>query len=754
MVRRESASPRMSLADRVRRATWRHLALLALAYTLLGAAGLLLGAPSPVFPSAGLALAAVLWLGDRALPGVWLGAVMLNLGLHWVATPWLGEGLDPLLALVAAVIASGATLQAWVGSWLVRRVLGDAWRVLEHERDALRFLLVGGVLAGVLSATIGTAGLRIFGPLSASEVLYTWWTWYVGDVIGILVFAPLTLALLERRDALWRERRRRILAPLAITLVLAIMAFHTTGRWERLEQLDRLRDVGEALARDLSNRFHTHKEVLSALRYFIEANPDLEFGTFTQFTRATLHDNPDLLALNFSPLVRADERDAVETRMRERLPGGRFQILERDPAGRLVPAGPRAEYAPVTHIIPWAPNTAVVGFDNLSEPIRRAAVERVRATRQLAIAAPIHLVQEETPRFGMLEMLPVEDTRVTDADGRAPLLGLVVAVARIDQLLAIATQGKIPSGLRVELSDTETASGLLYHSHERVDASHEPQPGPRWQTLVGVGDRDWSLTIAATPAYLGDHRSWAAWGVGVAGLIFAALLQVLMLGITGRSALIQHQNEALIASERRYRELNAALERKVEERTAELREANAELDRLATTDSLTGAWNRRYFEQAAAIEISRRARYDQPLSLLLFDLDHFKAINDVHGHPVGDAILIALSERVRRVLRASDVLARWGGEEFVVMLPGCDAARAVQVAGQLRDLIAREPFPQVGRITASFGVAECHGADSLATWLERADAALYAAKASGRDQVSLAGLDERASGADDRSPRS
>ena len=88
------------------------------------------------------------------------------------------------------------------------------------------------------------------------------------------------------------------------------------------------------------------------------------------------------------------------------------------------------------------------------------------------------------------------------------------------------------------------------------------------------------------------------------------------------------------------------------------------------------------------------------------------------------------------------------------MLPGCDAARAVQVAGQLRDLIAREPFPQVGRITASFGVAECHGADSLATWLERADAALYAAKASGRDQVSLAGLDERASGADDRSPRS
>ncbi len=166
-----------------------------------------------------------------------------------------------------------------------------------------------------------------------------------------------------------------------------------------------------------------------------------------------------------------------------------------------------------------------------------------------------------------------------------------------------------------------------------------------------------------------------------------------------------------------------------------LRDANEELNRLATTDTLTGVRNRRHFEAVATAEMARLDRYGEPLSLLLFDIDHFKAVNDRYGHLIGDQVLVTLTQRVRGQLRAVDVLARWGGEEFVVLLPHCGAEEARRLAEKLRALIAGEPFPTVGGVTTSFGVAECRAHETLDDWLKRADDALYRAKSGGRNRV-------------------
>jgi diguanylate cyclase (GGDEF)-like protein len=169
-----------------------------------------------------------------------------------------------------------------------------------------------------------------------------------------------------------------------------------------------------------------------------------------------------------------------------------------------------------------------------------------------------------------------------------------------------------------------------------------------------------------------------------------------------------------------------------------LKQANLDLKRLATTDRLTGAHNRWSFEDVILAEIARLHRYAEPMSLLLFDVDHFKVINDTHGHQAGDTVLVELSQRVRAQLRAVDSLARWGGEELAVLLPQCTLAQAEPVAEKLRRLIASQPFAQVGRVTASFGVAGFLPQDTLDTVLKRADDALYAAKSAGRNRVCVA----------------
>lgn len=168
-----------------------------------------------------------------------------------------------------------------------------------------------------------------------------------------------------------------------------------------------------------------------------------------------------------------------------------------------------------------------------------------------------------------------------------------------------------------------------------------------------------------------------------------------------------------------------------------LQSVNAELTRLATTDALTGVWNRRHFEQVVDAEIARSMRYFEPLSLLLIDIDHFKSINDRYGHQTGDEVLIEVTRLLQQNIRAMDVLARWGGEEFVLMLPHCGAAEALHLAEKLRLILMGKSFLDVGALTASFGVAELRHEETLETWLKRADEALYAAKRDGRNLVRL-----------------
>jgi diguanylate cyclase (GGDEF)-like protein/PAS domain S-box-containing protein len=178
-------------------------------------------------------------------------------------------------------------------------------------------------------------------------------------------------------------------------------------------------------------------------------------------------------------------------------------------------------------------------------------------------------------------------------------------------------------------------------------------------------------------------------------------------------------------------------ERELEMARDAIAAANVELNRLATTDPLTGAWNRRHFEYVIGVEIARSRRYGEAVSLVLFDIDHFKLVNDRFGHLTGDQVLVAMTRLVQRNLRVADVLARWGGEEFMVMLPSCDARGAVKLAEKLRVLIARHSFDEIGTMTSSFGVAEFRSTETLDDWLKRADDALYMAKAAGRNLVRL-----------------
>lgn len=168
---------------------------------------------------------------------------------------------------------------------------------------------------------------------------------------------------------------------------------------------------------------------------------------------------------------------------------------------------------------------------------------------------------------------------------------------------------------------------------------------------------------------------------------------------------------------------------------SDLKRVEEELRALSVTDSLTGIYNRRYFHERLKSEMIRTRRAAGALSVIMFDLDHFKRINDQYGHGVGDEVLKELCRRVSLRVRRTDVFCRLGGEEFMVLCPATTVEQAWSLAQELRQALRNIPMDTVGQVTASFGVASWRADESRDSLLQRADAGVYAAKQAGRDRV-------------------
>jgi diguanylate cyclase (GGDEF)-like protein len=213
------------------------------------------------------------------------------------------------------------------------------------------------------------------------------------------------------------------------------------------------------------------------------------------------------------------------------------------------------------------------------------------------------------------------------------------------------------------------------------------------------------------------------------------------------AALLQTVQECVwdyhqIMKDRRHQEVINQKNSELRELLSQLAQQNSELERLASTDALTGLTNRRRFLESLENERCRIERYGGALSLIMFDIDHFKKVNDTWGHAVGDAVLCQIAREVLQFLRRADSAARYGGEEFVILLPETELPGAALIASRLRQLvadtaIAHDKGPRIS-VTISVGVATLEPDEDAEGLLNRADQAMYQAKNNGRNRVELA----------------
>jgi diguanylate cyclase (GGDEF)-like protein len=239
---------------------------------------------------------------------------------------------------------------------------------------------------------------------------------------------------------------------------------------------------------------------------------------------------------------------------------------------------------------------------------------------------------------------------------------------------------------------------------ESIPESQNVEIFRRWNNIQVIDEIDYRILLGTAAGFL-----------------------VLLGAVMWRNYFVEKYNRTLV-------EKNAQLENL----QARLIEQNTKLEYLSRHDSLTGLYNRHHMMKCCEDEIARMHRNGSHACLVIFDIDHFKKVNDEFGHSLGDQALVQISTLVTEMIRDIDVVARWGGEEFLLLCPETTLEEVHRVVDRLIQAIQHLHVEQIGHLTCSFGIAEYRNNDTLSSWFERADQALYRAKELGRNQSVVA----------------
>jgi PAS domain S-box-containing protein len=545
---------------------------IAAAYYVTGRLGLLFAIPpgyaTAVWLPSGIALSAILIGGYRVWPGVLLGSWLLNMALSLEATN--GMALLKGVALPTS-IGLGAALQAVVGAYLVRRVVGFP-NPLSRERDIGVFLGLGGPVSCLTNATVGVTNLLIAGKIPWVAYFHNWWTWWIGDTIGVLIVTPLLLSWLAEPRDIWRRRRLSVAVPLVGAFTLAVVVFMYTSGQERERQQLIFERQAESLAYTLEGQFDRYLEVLRSIARFYASSQEVTRDEFRTFVRGALAHQPGIQALSWDRYVPDVLREAYEESVRQEGDAD-FQITEQDAQGQIVRATRRPEYVVVSYIEPHAGNEKALGYDASSNPARLDALQRARDSGRAIATGRLMLVQETSRQFGLLIFQPIYShgpPPTTVEERRQRLLGYATGVFRIGDMIEVSLPGAERNGIMLRIEDEAAPAGqrLLYDSQREAHPTLNDTPASnpsrmRWDTTLEVADRRWVLRLTPTLGYLAARQSLQPWTVLIGGLLFTSLLGAFLLFVTGRSILIEQ-----VVAERtnELSQTNAALAHEIAER--------------------------------------------------------------------------------------------------------------------------------------------------------------------------------------------
>ncbi|ANE54126.1 EAL domain-containing protein [Methylomonas sp. DH-1] len=497
----------------------------ALAYFIGGFLGHMLTMPpsqaSAIWPPAGIALAGMLHSGRNVLPGLAVGAIAAQI----YAFSGLGGGQSPTLGYwmgtAAGIAACG---QAWLGAFMINRWIGPHNPLLE-DRHIVHFFVLA-IASCLLAPTLGSGLLYLLGCIELSEFGLNWSTWWVGDSIGAVIFAPIWLAFIAAPRHIWRQRQQFVVYPLAATLVLVVVAVVYSSNLEDR----RIRELFESQTGLLHQSIQQHfdSDVLNnqLLKALFDSSDSVDRNEFRLFAHTIFSQHPELEVLEWLPKVEQAQRSAFENREQ-------IRIVERDSQGADKAATEREFYLPVAY---WFGNEQNLGLDALSRPELRNAINTAVASGKTSATGGLAFADGQ---FGFAVFSPIyaKGKPLNTVQQREQhLQGLVANVFRLSSEVAEIMSRLESNRLSLGIYDGERQ---LFGAAAPNAPSAMQFPKLHQQLDLKIADRVWSIHYRPSPAFYAEQHSWTVWWLLSGSFLLCGLTSFGLMLMTGRTARIE-----------------------------------------------------------------------------------------------------------------------------------------------------------------------------------------------------------------------
>ena len=426
------------------------------------------------------------------MAGVLLGAI----ANQFLAVSDYTEHLTAATLWTSGLIACASTLQALAAVWLTAKWVQPGLPRLDEPRSILIFFVAAGPLACLIAATAGVGALLGFDVIPLSSGVTSWWNWWVGDSLGVLIITPLTFCLFGQPRELWRPRCFSVAGPLLGILLGLIAVFTTVFRAEQSRVQMAFDNQAVALERRFEDFAGNILDSALVLRRFLQGFKRVQRQAFAVFSQSLLARHPELQALEWLPRVPYDSLKTFEkTVQAEGYPD--FRVTERDADGGTVPVLKREEYFPILFVEPMVGNEKAFGLDSISNPVSRQSKQSAEASRKPSASQRLMLMQRSDHVAGVLISIPLYKSQADlEATGLEGFVSAVVLPARMAEVAFKGINTRLFGMTVTDLSAPDEQS-LLYSKPVQT-ALGKNYRLQAFQHDFSFADRTWRIVVTRT----------------------------------------------------------------------------------------------------------------------------------------------------------------------------------------------------------------------------------------------------------------
>lgn len=497
--------------------------IFAASYFAAGKVSLLLAIPPgfavPVWIPAGIALSSILFGGYRYLPSIFVGSFCTNIMIA-ISTGGSISSVKPII--VASSIAVGAMLQVWLSAFLIKRVVDFPCR-LEKGKDIFFVMMFGGPLGCVVNATLGSTTILVAGFIDFNAYLVNWLTWWAGDVIGSILFAPLIIILFT--SGINFSRKLSVSLPILFFLCLIIFAFSYTRKSEMDSIKSNFREMSLYEFENLEKKMEIYKEILELSGGFYSASNFVDRNEFSLFSNSVIHNHNEIKAIGWVPYIKNSDKNEMEKLAWE----DGYKNFHLNNENQLY-------YLPIYYVEPYQKNINIFSLDLYNIKPAVAAIHDAMDSGNQISSKSIKIQYGDTEKNVLFIFKPVYQHNIsieTIGDRRKYITGFTFIMFVVDDLLE-----DFVDSLKTKLVDVYVYDNYIQGDEAILYGAENKNALFLDKLALEVSGRQWTVEFTPSHSFLGMRR-WQAWSVIIGGLLFSALLQAFLLIMSARSETIK-----------------------------------------------------------------------------------------------------------------------------------------------------------------------------------------------------------------------